>query len=138
MRPLTTLAGIALLALAGAAQAQQLIYQPRSPSFGGDPLNGHFLLNKAQAQDTYRDPDAPDFGSFSETDFFLQDLRNSLVNDAIADAIDGEEGRSSLIDSSNLRIRIDSTGQGGFTMTILDRRTGEVTTVNLGQVNGQF
>ncbi|WP_018869410.1 MULTISPECIES: curli assembly protein CsgF [unclassified Thioalkalivibrio] len=138
MRVTTIFAGGLLLACAGAVQAQQLIYEPRSPSFGGDPLNGSFLLNKAQAQDTYTDPNAPDFGSFSETDFFLQDLRNSLVNDAISDAVEGEEGRSSLIESSTLRIRIDSTGQGGFVMTILDRRTGETTTVNLGQVNGQF
>lgn len=122
----------------GAAHAGELIYRPINPSFGGDPLAGNYLLNKAQSQDDNTDPNAPDFGRYSETDLFLQDLRSSLVNDAIQDAVDGEEGRTSLIESSNLRVRIESLGGGGFVMTILDRRTGEQTTVNLGQSPGQF
>ncbi|WP_445004266.1 curli assembly protein CsgF [Halomonas mongoliensis] len=122
----------------GMAHAGELIYRPINPSFGGDPLAGNYLLNKAQSQDRNTDPNAPDFGSFSETDLFLQDLRSSLVNDAIQDAVDGDAGRTSLIESSTLRVRIESLGGGGFVMTILDRRTGEQTTVNLGQSSGQF
>ncbi|HLV16833.1 MAG TPA: curli assembly protein CsgF [Pseudomonas sp.] len=123
---------------AGMAYAGELIYRPINPSFGGDPLAGNYLLNKAQSQDTTTDPDAPDFGSFSETDLFLQDLRNSVVFDAIEDAVEGEAGRTSLIENSNLRVRIQSLGGGGFVMNILDRRTGEETTVNFGQAAGQF
>jgi curli production assembly/transport component CsgF len=123
---------------AAATQAGELIYRPINPSFGGDPLVGNYLLNKAQAQDSTTDPNAPDFGRFSETDLFLQDLRANLVNDAIQDAVDGEAGRTSVIDSSNLRVRIQSAGGGGFVMNILDRRTGEETTVNFGQSSGQF
>lgn len=128
-----------LALVAAHAQGGELIYQPINPSFGGDPLVGNYLLNKAQVQDTHKDPDAPDFGSFSETDFFLQDLRNSLVNDAIEDAVNnGEPGRVSTIDSSELRIQIESTGNQGFEMVITDRRTGEVTRVNLGTSGTNF
>jgi curli production assembly/transport component CsgF len=30
--------------------ASQLVYQPTNPTFGGNPLNGSFLLSTAQAQ----------------------------------------------------------------------------------------
>jgi|SRR5579884_22838 len=39
-----------LVGLAPTARANQLTYQFISPSFGGNPLNGAFLLNSAQAQ----------------------------------------------------------------------------------------
>lgn len=128
------LVGSAILLASTALPAGQLIYQPINPSFGGDPLLGNHLLNKAQAQDTKKDPDAPDFGRFSETDFFIQDLRAGLINQAIEDALDPDgTGRDSVIDSSTLRVELTSDGQGGFNMTILDKTSGETTTVNFGQ-----
>ncbi|EWH00946.1 curli assembly protein CsgF [Halomonas sp. BC04] len=126
------LLGSAILLSSAVTQAGQLIYQPINPSFGGDPLLGNHLLNKAQAQDTKRDPNAPDFGRFSETEFFIQDLRAKLINDAIQDAVDGGDGES-IIDSSTLRVELRSSGGGSFSMTILDKTTGETTTVNFGQ-----
>jgi curli production assembly/transport component CsgF len=36
--------------LTTSAFATQLLYQPVSPTFGGNPLNGNFLLSTAQAQ----------------------------------------------------------------------------------------
>ena len=123
----------ALIVGAGAAVAGELIYQPINPSFGGNPLLGNHLLNKAQAQDTNKDPNAPDFGRFSEVDFFLQDLRAGLINDAIEDALSGEN-RDGIIDSSTLRITISGTGQGGFMMRIEDKTTGEETIISLGHL----
>jgi len=35
-------------------QAQDLVYQPRNPAFGGNPLNS-FMLNAAQAQNGFED-----------------------------------------------------------------------------------
>lgn len=132
LRCATALCFVSWLSFAGTAQAGELIYQPINPSFGGDPLLGNHLLNKAQAQDTHKDPDAPDFDSFSEVDYFLQDLRAGLVSDAIEDALEGEPGRESTIDSSKLKIEIRSTGNG-FLMDILDKSTGETTTIRFGQ-----
>ncbi|TDB02885.1 curli assembly protein CsgF [Halomonas marinisediminis] len=129
-------AGVAFTA--SLTYAGEMIYRPINPSFGGDPLVGNYLLGKAQAQDDNTDPNAPDFGGFSETDLFLQNLEANLVERAINDAVNGEPGRTSEIESSNLRIRVRSLGGGGFVMNILDRTTGEQTTVNLGQPTGQF
>ncbi|WP_234272031.1 curli assembly protein CsgF [Billgrantia zhangzhouensis] len=116
------------------AQAGELIYRPINPSFGGDPLLGNHLLNKAQAQDTHKDPNAPDFGRFSEVDFFLQDLRADLINRAIDDALDPNNpgGSESVIDNSSLNVRFVNVGGGAFQMVITDKRTNEVTRIDFG------
>ncbi|CAM5384452.1 curli assembly protein CsgF [Eoetvoesiella caeni] len=48
---------VALAALpwlaAGPAAAGQLVYTPVNPSFGGNPLNGSYLLQKAQSGKSY-------------------------------------------------------------------------------------
>ena len=44
-------------------QAQDLIYQPRNPAFGGDTFNYQWLQSSAQAQDKLKDPDAATSGS---------------------------------------------------------------------------
>ena len=36
--------------LATASSATEQVYRPVSPTFGGNPLNGNFLLSTAQAQ----------------------------------------------------------------------------------------
>lgn len=130
---------MSLLLLAMPLHAGELIYQPINPSFGGNPLNGSYLLNKAQVQDTHDDPDAFAFDSLSDTQLFINDLRNSLVSDAITDAVDtAEPGRSSVIDSAQLRIEVVSNGNGGFSMQVLDRATGETTVINLGTSGNTF
>ncbi len=43
----------ALLAVMGSAQAGTLVYTPTNPTFGGNPLNGSYLFNSAQAQNQY-------------------------------------------------------------------------------------
>ncbi|KAB0617096.1 curli assembly protein CsgF [Castellaniella defragrans] len=44
------------LLLSGTAPAGQLVYVPVNPSFGGNPLNGSYLLQSAQAQKRYPYP----------------------------------------------------------------------------------
>lgn len=36
--------------------AGNMTFQFRNPNFGGNPNNGSFLLNSAQAQNSYKDP----------------------------------------------------------------------------------
>lgn len=36
--------------MTASAMAGQLVYQPTNPTFGGNPLNGSFLLSTAQTQ----------------------------------------------------------------------------------------
>lgn len=46
-------AGALAVLAANPATAGQLIYTPVNPSFGGNPLNGSYLLSKAQAEKSY-------------------------------------------------------------------------------------
>jgi curli production assembly/transport component CsgF len=48
--PKLALGFFGLAAAAGSACASQLTYAPVNPTFGGNPLNGTFLLNSGQAQ----------------------------------------------------------------------------------------
>jgi len=45
---MTTVGLVALMT--APAMAGQLVYQPTNPTFGGNPLNGSFLLSTAQTQ----------------------------------------------------------------------------------------
>lgn len=61
----------ALLAGVSTASASDLIYKPINPSFGGDPLNGNWLLSQATAQTEGGGApgfsiDFPDFGSIPQ------------------------------------------------------------------------
>ena len=56
---------------AGAVSASELIYRPTNPSFGGDPLNGNWLLSQATAQTAGGGSpgfsiDFPDFGGIPQ------------------------------------------------------------------------
>lgn len=50
-----TLFGLLMLA---SASASQLTYQPTNPAFGGYSANGNVLLNNANAQNDFTDPNA--------------------------------------------------------------------------------
>lgn len=69
------LAATLMLAASGAADASEIVYRPINPSFGGDPLNGNWLLSQASAQGegaSSSSPgftiDFPDFGGVPQPD----------------------------------------------------------------------
>jgi curli production assembly/transport component CsgF len=45
-----TVAALTLMVSCSGAIATEMVYHPVNPSFGGNPLNGTFLLQQAQAQ----------------------------------------------------------------------------------------
>jgi curli production assembly/transport component CsgF len=47
---LALVVGLGSLALSASAFATEQVYHPVNPIFGGNPLNGTFLLSQAQAQ----------------------------------------------------------------------------------------
>lgn len=50
------LACAVLLTACVQASATELVHTPVNPAFGGNPLNGTWLLNNAQAQNDHDDP----------------------------------------------------------------------------------
>ena len=107
--------------------AQQLIYQPINPSFGGNPLNGNWLLNSAQLQDNTTDPDLTGQAEDPFADFqsslnrsILSQLSRNLTNQIFGESGELQEGLFQLGDFS---IEVIET-LDGVQITIFDLLTG--------------
>jgi curli production assembly/transport component CsgF len=123
-------AGLVALALAGTAAAQELVYTPVNPSFGGNPFNSAHLLGIANAQD---DTEAPSSASGDpQADLFIRQLQSRLLSglaSEVANAIFGEDpqdyGRVVFGDQTVEFVR----GLDSITLTIFDATTGTTTEV---------
>ncbi|MCE9789694.1 MULTISPECIES: curli assembly protein CsgF [Shewanella] len=113
----------ALLAFSG--QATELVYTPINPSFGGNPLNGSFLLNKAQAQNDNQP-------SGNEKDFvtrFKESLERNIINSITRGVADGDI-TDGVYDTGDYRVEVASTGSGVM-LTITNLLSGEVTVIEM-------
>lgn len=84
-----------LCAVAPAALAQDLVYEPVNPSFGGNPFNSAHLLAIANAQNDYERP-VEEASSQSELDRFVRSLQSRLLSSLstqVANAIFGEDAQ---------------------------------------------
>ena len=120
-----------LAALAGGAQATELVYTPVNPSFGGSPLNGTYLLNNATAQDRYKDPDISGGTRLSALERFTSQLESRLLSQVLANVNDGSSGTLST-DQFIVNIVDDS---GTLTVQITDRATGEISEISISGFN---
>lgn len=101
------------------AAATDLVYRPVNPSFGGDPLNGPHLLNIANAQNRFKDPEATatsPFGSQSSLQQFTDTLQRSILS-RIASAVSGN-----VVDANGNLIPGTVT-IGSITVTVVDLGT---------------
>ncbi len=64
--------------------AQQLIYTPINPSFGGSSFNGSWLQAQAQAEKRFSAPSAPTYNPYSTTNT-LQDFQSTLDNAVLSE-----------------------------------------------------
>jgi curli production assembly/transport component CsgF len=87
MIKLTGLAVLAALTATEIAGASPITYRPINPSFGGDPLNGNWLLayGQAQASGSSDSPgfsiDFPEFGDIGQPDPDLEELPDTGDDD---------------------------------------------------------
>ena len=132
MRGLLAL-GALLLFAAPVASAQQLVYTPTNPAFGGSPLNYSWLLNSAQVQNQHqatsssiqRDPLAD----------FEQSLQRQILNQLSRELIFGRFGDLDLtqpgtFDFGDFQVEI-TPGLGGVAVRIFNLLTGDETTVTI-------
>jgi curli production assembly/transport component CsgF len=127
------LAAAALGWIGAAASAQELVYTPVNPSFGGDSFNSAHLLGIANAQNDYKDPRSTTTGN-TQVDQFLRQLQSRLLSSLAAqvnDAIFGENPQNSgtitFGDQSITFVRLlDSVS-----LTITDTTTGAVTEISI-------
>ena len=130
-RAIFLIAGCAIgSVLAPPVEAQDIVYQPVDPSFGGNPFNSAHLLGIANAQNDYKDPKAA--SSNSQADIFARQLQSRLLSalsSQIVDAIFGENPQESGTISFGGQTINFVRSLTEVTLTITDDETGEVTTI---------
>lgn len=123
---------LAVMVVFGAAPAaaQDITYQPISPTFGGNPFNSAHILGTANAQNDYRDPRAASSGS--QADIFARQLQSRLLSalsSQIVDAIFGDNPQERGIIRFGGQTIEFVRGLEEVTLTITNDETGEVTTI---------
>lgn len=121
-----------LLALLPAtAFATELVYTPVNPSFGGNPLNGNFLLQKAQSQNAY----TAERQTLSFVDKFREALERNIINSLTRRIADGElvEG---VYNTGEFQVEVTTDTDGSVIVNITNLVTGEVTVITIPTIGG--
>lgn len=129
MRPIHILwvAGAAMT-FTGSAAADDLVYQPVNPNFGGNPFNGEFLLGQAQLQNQHDDVRIDPIDDFQSG---LQARLLGRVSAEIEDRLFGENPQDSgVIPVGDLEIRFERIGNF-VELTIIDLVTGGETVIEI-------
>jgi len=112
------------------AAAQDMVYKPVDPTFGGNPFNSAHLLGIANAQNDYKDPRAATTNS--QADLFARQLQSRLLSalsSQIVDAIFGENPQESGTISFGGQTIDFVRGLDAVTLTITNDDSGEETTI---------
>jgi curli production assembly/transport component CsgF len=121
-----------LMLIAPLSWAGNMTFQFRNPNFGGNPNNGAFLLNSAQAQNSYKDPSYKnDLGiqSTSALDNFTQSIQSQILGGLLTNINTGKPGR--MVTNDYI---VDIANQDGqLQLNVTDRKTGKTSTI---QVSG--
>ncbi len=117
---------LGLGATASPALAQDLVHQPISPTFGGNPFNSNHILGTASAQNDTTDPNSS--ANSNQSSIFARQLESRLLSalsSQVVDAIFGENPQEQgvisfggqtieffrSLDEVTLTIRNDDTGE---------------------------
>jgi curli production assembly/transport component CsgF len=137
MKQLFTLAGLLALLLASQkSQAQDFVYEPKNPAFGGgNTFNYSWLLSAAQAQNTIADPattattTAPDpLASFTAN--LNQQVLAQLSSRLIASQFGQGAIKPGNYTVGNYQIQI-TPGASGIGVQVTDVSTGNQTTITI-------
>ncbi|THF51660.1 curli assembly protein CsgF [Flavobacterium supellecticarium] len=76
-----TIVFLVMMTLSGVyAMAQDLVYKPINPAFGGDTFNYQWLLNSADSQNKFKEPTSDLYKPQTELERFKENLNNQLLN----------------------------------------------------------
>lgn len=114
------------------SNAQDLVYKPTNPAFGGNPYNYNWLLSSAQAQNSFKDPDATGRDQQSELERFTSSLNSQLLGQVTRRLFTDQFGQGALVEGSysfgSLAVDIYPSNEG-LVINILNTETGEQTQV---------
>ena len=87
-----------MLGMAASAFAQDFIYTPRNPAFGGNTFNYQWMLSGANAQNGYTDPDVEDRFQRDPLADFEQDLNRQVLSQLSRNLVRNQFGDDGLED----------------------------------------
>lgn len=125
IKSLRILACTAALGISASSFATELVYTPKNPSFGGNPLNGSILLNNAQAQNKKTDSEL-EIETRSALDRFTDSLRSRLLSQLLSDIGNGQTG---TLETDDFSILIVDNGDGEISVKITDKNTEQTTEI---------
>lgn len=112
--------------------AQDLVYTPKNPAFGGNPYNSQWLLASAQAQNSFKDPNASSREQQTELERFTSSLNSQLLGQVSRSMFTREFGEDGLSPGTytfgSLALDIYESNEG-LVINILDTNTGEQTQI---------
>ena len=121
---------VVVLGVSGSAAAGELRFNFINPNFGGNPLNGSYLLGMAGAQNDFTEDKGRDpLQEFEEqlNSRILSELGRRLTEEAF-----GEEGlRSGNYQLGDYSIDIDTGAGDGISVEIFDFSSGGSTTIEI-------
>lgn len=125
------------------AYATELVYEPINPSFGGNPLNGAFLLSKANSQNAHSAP----INERSYDERLQESLERAYINRIVREITDlafgeqelDEDGnpiasifdQDSLFVSGDFQVELITSNPDSIIVNITNLLTGEVTVVEI-------
>lgn len=131
MKKLLILA-ILLMAFIQVTRAQDFVYQPINPAFGGNPYNYSWLLAQAQAQNIYAEEDVYDFGEDDPLASLQDDINRQILSGITQEFYQSQFGESGLSEGyykyGTYEIDISPTSEG-MQVRIIDILTGSETVI---------
>lgn len=133
-RSITLLMVLLMAALFHSARAQDFIYQPKNPAFGGgNPFNYSWLQASATAQNTIPDPVKPSTAQDPLAQF-AANLNQQVLSQLTSRLISSQFGSGAIKPGSynvgGYQVQV-SQGTGGVVIVITDTGTGNQTTVTI-------
>ncbi len=115
--------------------SQDLVYKPVNPSFGGNYLNYSWLLNSAEAQNTFTESESESSTTEdSELDDFKETLQSQILYQLSKQIVQNQFGEGTLEDGSYEigDFQIDITSDlDGVIINITDISDGSGTTITV-------
>lgn len=134
----STILPIVLLVLAGMAgqvQAQQFVYEPKNPAFGGNPMNYSWMLNSANAQNQHEATRDPRLARDPLEDFQAS-LQRQVLSQLTRDiarrqlGLDAEEMQETRFEFGEFTIEV-VPGADGVQVVIFNIMTGDETSITI-------
>jgi curli production assembly/transport component CsgF len=136
MKSFFTLLAISMLVLGSSTvKAQDFVYEPKNPAFGGgNTFNYSWLLSSAQAQTTIVDPATTATTTQDPLAAFTANLNQQVLAQLSSRLITSQFGQGAIKPGSysvgNYQIQI-TPGAGGIGVQVTDTSTGNQTTITI-------